>query len=415
MFFGLIAESLTMAFKELTSNKLRTFLSLAGITIGIFCIISVLTVIDSFEDKIKNTFTRLGSDVVYIDKFPWTFDENQDWSKIVKRPDPSIEDYEAIKAKVTTARAVSCAFDIIAKEVKFKNNSLNDIAVFAPTHEFDDIWQLTFTEGRYFSQTESHNGSDVAIIGATIAEELFPNGSAIGRDFKFDGRIATVIGVLEKEGESIMGTGFDDRLLIPINFLRKFTSSNSLSFDPMVNVAPVEGVSLERLKSDVRQALRASRRLRPSEEDNFSINQLSMITSLIDQLFSVVNLAGWLIGGFSILVGGFGIANIMFVSVRERTKIIGIKKSLGAKQSTILLEFIIEAIMLCLIGGFWGLLSVFLMMKGIEFMNADYAFGLNSANIFLGVVLSILIGMLAGFVPALMAARMNPVNAIRGT
>jgi len=415
MIFQLLSESLSMAFKELTGNKLRTFLSLAGITIGIFCIISVLTVIDSFENQIRSSFSKLGSDVVYVSRFPWGGGENIDWEKIIKRPKPSLDDYEAIKKNVPGARTVSFAMEVLGKEVKSSSEKILDIEVFGPTHEFDDIWQFDFFEGRYFSPAESHSGSAVAVIGAKIAEDLFGTANPVGESIKIDGRAVNVIGQLAKEGESLIGITFDESIIIPINYLRKFTSTKKLLFDPLLNVAPAKGVSLDQLKSEITIAMRAVRQLRPAEEENFSLNQLSILDGILDQVFKIVNMAAWIIGLFSILVGGFGIANIMFVSVRERTKMIGIKKSLGARRSAILAEFIVEAIMLCILGGLWGLLSVYLMMALIGYVNPDYIFEMNVKNMIIGVGLSIVIGLISGFLPAVRAAYMDPVIAIRSS
>lgn len=413
MIFQLLSESLSMAFKELTGNKLRTFLSLAGITIGIFCIISVLTVIDSFENQIRGSFSKLGSDVIYVSRFPWGGGENIDWEKIIKRPKSSLEDYEAIKKNVPGARTVSFAMEILGKEVKSASEKIMDIEVFGPTHEFDDIWQFDFFKGRYFSPSESHSGSAVAVIGAKIAEDLFGTANPVGESIKIDGRAVTIIGQLVKEGESLIGITFDESIIIPINYLRKFTSTKKLLYDPLLNVAPAKGVSLDQLKAEITVAMRAARQLRPAEEENFSLNQLSILDGLLDQVFKIVNMAAWIIGLFSILVGGFGIANIMFVSVRERTKMIGIKKSLGARRSAILAEFIIEAIVLCILGGLWGLLSVYLMMNLIGYVNPDYIFEMNIKNVVIGVGLSIVIGLISGFLPAVRAAYMDPVIAIR--
>jgi len=415
MIFQVLAESVSMALKELTANKLRTFLSLAGITIGIFCIISVLTVIDGFEGQIRGSFAKLGSDVVYVSKWPWGGGPDVDWKNVIKRPYPDLDDYDALKNNVSSARTVSFAMQTNIKEVKAGQDKITEIGVFGPTHEFDDIWNFEFSNGRYFTPSESHSGAAVAVIGAKVAEELFGEASPIGEVIKLDGNEATIIGKLVKEGESIINISYDENIIIPLNFIRKFISVKRLTNDPQLNIAPAKGVSLDQLKAEATIALRSSRQLKPAEEDNFSLNQLSILDNLLDKLFKVVNQAAWLIGGFSILVGGFGIANIMFVSVRERTKIIGIKKSLGARRSIILTEFIIEAIMLCILGGLTGLVSVYAMIKAIAFLKPDYVFPMNVNNIVLGVMLSVIIGLIAGIIPAIKAAFLDPVIAIRSS
>jgi len=413
MILQVFAESISMAFKELAANKLRTFLSLGGITIGIFCIISVLTVIDGFEGQLRGSFAKLGNDVVYVSKWPWGGGPDVDWKNIIKRPYPSLDDYEALKDNVPSARTVSFAMQTVIKEVKATHDKVAEIGIFGPTHEFDDIWNFDFTNGRYFTAAESHSGAAVAIIGAQVAAQLFGDENPVGEKIKLDGNEATIIGTLVKEGESIINISFDENIIIPLNFIRKFVSVKKLSYDPQLNIAPKEGVSLDQLKAEATISLRAWRQLRPSEEDDFSLNQLSILDNLLDQLFKVVNKVAWIIGGFSILVGGFGIANIMFVSVRERTKIIGIKKSLGARRGTILAEFVIESIMLCIIGGVAGLLSVYAMITAISFLKPDYMFPMNVNNIVIGIMLSVVIGIIAGIIPAIKAAFLDPVIAIR--
>ena len=409
-----LAESFLSAYSFLKINKLRTFLTLFGITIGIFAIISVFTVIDSLERTIRDSLSSLGDDIIYIEKWPWTSPPGEEyaWWEFLKRPVPDYEEYEFLKKNNTKARAV--AFSVrTRKTISFRDFSMQNTSVSAYTKEFEKIRKMELFKGRYFSSVESRTGKNLAVIGHTIAEELFPGISPLNKQIKIGGNQATIIGVLKKEGKSVMGGGgsMDRVVVLPLHFAKRFINIKSNEVGPNIIVRTKAGTSLEEMKSEIRRFLRAKRRLKPAEEDNFALNQSTMISKRLDSVFGVINLAGWLIGGFSILVGGFGIANIMFVSVKERTNIIGIQKALGAKQYFILSQFLFESVILALIGGAIGLLFIFagsLIVTNITELKISLTFG----NIILGLLISSIIGIISGFAPARSAARLNPVDAI---
>lgn len=403
-------ESFLFAFSSVAGNKLRTFLSLFGITIGIVSIISVFTVFDWMENGIRNNIESLGNNTIYVEKWPWTPDPNIKWWDIMKWPPPSAEDYEALIRKSQTAGALS--YTVFSGEtIKFRGNSVSS-RVTAATHDFENVRTLEIEKGRYFTQSESASGKPVAIIGAELADKLFDKLEPMGREITVAGYKTQVIGVFRKEGKGgLSDSGMDETLLIPINFSRQFINFRNPFLNSDIMIRGKGGVSVQELSDEVVMILRAARRIGPGKENNFSINQASQITSTLEPVFRGINVAGWIIGGFSILVGGFGIANIMFVSVRERTSIIGIQMALGAKRRWILLQFLTESVLLSITGGILGLLIVFL---GTLFVNYFFALDmfLTAGNIILAIAISGTIGIIAGFAPASAASRMNPVEAI---
>ena len=412
-----LKESFIAALSFLKINKLRTFLTLFGLTIGIFAIISVFTVIDSLERTIKDSLSNLGSDIIYVEKWPWAPPpgSNYEWWKYLKRPVPDYEEYEFLKRNMSLARAV--AFSVSArKTVSFRNTSVKNTSIQGYTKEYEKIKKINILRGRYFSSVESQSGKNIAVVGYKIAEELFPGVSPINKEIKISGNKVTVIGVLEKEGKTAMigGGSMDEVVLIPLHFAKRFINIKSENVSPNIILRKKEETALLEMKAEIRRFLRAKRRLRPAEEDNFALNQSTMITNSLDQLFGVINAAGWLIGGFSILVGGFGIANIMFVSVKERTNIIGIQKALGAKNYFILSQFLFESVILAIIGGAIGLLLIFLGSFFARYAT-DLMISLSLGNILTGLFISSLIGIISGFAPARSAARLNPVEAINSS
>jgi putative ABC transport system permease protein len=411
----ILYESFDQAFHQLRVNKLRSFLSLLGITIGIFCIIAVMSAVDSLEDNIKGSFEQLGNDVIYISKLPWAEDPGKSYWKYFQRPAPSYEDYQVIKTRVRSASDVSLLVRIGRKTVKYRSSSVEGAFVMAATYEYANIFNLTLASGRYYSPHEYEHGSDRVILGHTIAEELFGAIDPIGKNVKLMGRNLQVIGVFEKSGRALINPmDYDEAIFLSYTLAKKMSDVRMRNnpWGTQLNVKASESAGIDDLRDEVTGVLRAHRRLQPRESDDFSINEISIITSFLDSIFSVLNIAGWLIGVFAILVGMFSVANIMFVSVKERVSIIGIKKALGAKRYFILLEFLIEAIVLCILGGLVGLFLVFLCMK-ILTQVIDFDLYLSLYNIVFGLTLSIIIGILAGLIPANQASKLDPVEAMR--
>src|SRR6056297_1761978 len=406
LYLLLIKESFLFAFNALKVNRLRTLLTLLGITIGIFAIISVFTVVDSLENNIKTSLSSLGDDIVYVQKWPWAPEPGEEyaWWEYLNRPLPSLKEYELIKKRSDKAQYVNFAVSTMRK-VKYKNLTATDVIIWANTHEFE--------KGRYFTPLESATGKNICLIGDQISNDLFKGIDPVGKEIKIQGRKITIVGKIKKEGKDILNTGgsLDEMIVLPVNFAKTLMDIKSDNTNPMIMVKAKEGISIPEFKDELRSILRSVRTLHPQEKDNFALNQSSILDSVFKSIFGVINLAGWLIGGFSILVGGFGIANIMFVSVKERTNLIGIQKALGAKRFFILFQFLFESVLLSLVGGVIGLFFIYF---GSLFANTqtELNIALTFGNILLGLTISIVIGIISGFAPARSAARLNPVEAI---
>ncbi len=410
-FLKLLRESVILALNSVTINKLRTFLTLFGITIGIFSIISVFTVLDWMEKSIRDSINSMGSNVIYVQKFPWTFDRNLKWWDIIKWPSVSIDDYEALATRSDRIEALSLVVGQSAN-LSYKNNVASNVPVGAVTDNLENVVNFEIEKGRYFSPYEYTSGTNVAVIGAEIAERLFKEENPVGKEIKLLSRKVRIIGVLKKEGEGPVSLNNVDQItLVPLNFGKNFINFRNRFIDSQLIVKAKPGVSVQELSDEATMILRAVRRLKPVEPENFSVNTATMLSKGFDAVFAGINIGGWLIGGFSIIVGGFGIANIMFVSVRERTNMIGIQKALGAKRSFILQQFLAESVLLSVIGGILGIILIFI---GTIFINYLYELNmhLTLSNILLALTISGVIGVVAGYAPAYSAARMNPVDAI---
>ena len=412
MITTLIKESIVFAWQALVANKLRTFLSLLGITIGIFSIITVFTIVDSLERNIRGSVQSLGENVVFVMKWPWTFGPDYPWWKYMNRPVPAYNELAELQRKIKSADAIG--FRIGArKTLKRNNNTIENAIVSGWSFEFGKVKSFDIEDGRYFREDEVDGGYNVVLLGYTLAQGLFPNDeNALGKTIKVAGRNCKVIGIIKKEGESMLGNSMDNQAIVPYNFARLLMDVKSENSDPFIAAKAKPGVTNIQLKDELTGAMRAIRGLKPLADDDFSLNETNLLSKGFDGLFDMVSVAGAIIGGFSILVGGFGIANIMFVSVRERTNIIGIQKSLGAKNYFILSQFLFEAVFLSLIGGIIGLIIIYFLTL-ISHSFIDMEITLTRSNIILGLSISVLIGIISGFIPAYGASQLDPVEAIR--
>ena len=412
-----ILESLGFAWKALKSNLLRTILSLLGVTIGIFSIIAVLTLVDSLEKNIRDSLNFLGSNVIYVDKWPFTGGNGRDWWKdYIKRPNPSYNEYRFLKANLKTGQTISIFADTNEITVKGENNAINKIRLVGASLDYERLFEINIEKGRFFTADEVEGGRNIVVIGYEVAQALFPKvENPIGKYVKIKNLRFTIVGVIKREGESFIGnTSNDYGCIIPYDSFRKlYQTGTGLWFEngSTIGLKGFENdIGLVELENEARGAMRVKRGLKPSKKDNFELNRPEAIAKAISGVFDVLGTAGWIIGGFSMLVGGFGIANIMFVSVKERTSIIGLQKSLGAKNYFILFQFLFESIFLSLIGGLTGLFLVWLLTLA-PFGSLQVV--LSVKNIVLGLGVSSVIGIVAGIVPAAMAARLDPVLAIR--
>ena len=416
-FLRIVYEGAAQAWQQLMANKLRSFLSLLGVTIGIFCIIGVKSAVNSLEDNIRSSMQKLGDDVIYIEKFSWAEDPGANYWKWMRRPNSTYAEYEALKERLDLAEKVGYWQFLGIKALKWHSSSVEGTFILGMTDDCRDLFQLDFSgESRYFSPIESQNGSDVCILGGVVAENLFGSGvDPLEKVINVGGRKLRVVGVLNKSGKDIFKPfNFDNGVLVSYNLARRGfgirADGNMHQSSLMVKAA--QGVKLDDMKDEMTGVLRSERRIKPRDENNFALNTLSVLSGLLESVFGTMNVAGFVIGIFALFVGMFSVANIMFVSVRERTNIIGVKMALGAKRWFILLEILIEAVVLCIMGGLIGLVLIWIVATAITYA-FDFDIYLSLSNILIGVITSVVVGVLSGLIPASQASKMDPVEAIR--
>lgn len=411
-FLEIIWSSLKIALQEFRSNKLRTFLSLFGVTIGIFCIISVLSTVGSLEQAIQKDIKSLGSNTVYIDKWEYSGGDDYPWWKYVKRPQPKQEEMEMLKLKVPSASNI--AFEIETNSsIEIEDNIINNVVYYGVTEDFFNIQKVEVVLGRTLQPADFDNSVNSIIIGHEVARILFGTAeNAIGNTVKLkQGKTANIIGLIKKQGKSILQTWeFDNCVLMPSGFLKQMIPEEWAN--PKIIVQGKEDTPMEMLKDELAGAMRSLRKLKPTQADDFSLNDIDSFSKFASDLFSGVNKGGWAIAALSLVVGMFGVANIMFVTVRERTSQIGLKKAIGAKRSTILTEFLLEAAFLCILGGLIGLALVFILTQIFSAV-LGFAVFISLDIMLLAIGICIVVGVLAGIIPASIAARMDPVVAIR--
>lgn len=412
LYLRLLKESLSFALNALTNNKLRTFLSLLGVTIGIFSIIAVLAAVDSLDRKIKEDLSAVDKNTMYLKRFSFGPSDVPRWKR-EQFPDVTYDEYQYLKGAVPSAEHMAYQIFTKSETAKYEGESVSNVNVVPVSYEFEDIQSLKIADGRFYNESESNSGSAVAVIGYEIAKALFgEQQSPVGKQIRMYGQRFTVIGVLEKQGEGMFGQSNDTGIIIPVNFIRHRYGDHNNFMTPIIIIKPQQGADADAVKADVTQKLRSYRGIKAGDINNFIIDILAGFTDLIDDVIGKMNVVGWIISGFSLLVGGFGIANIMFVSVKERTNLIGIQKALGAKNRFILFQFLFEAVILSVIGGIVGMLLVWGIAK-ILTQAIEFEFILGFWNIVIGTSLAAGIGLISGILPAISASKLDPVEAIR--
>jgi putative ABC transport system permease protein len=411
LYIRLLSESFSFALNALRNNKLRTLLSLLGVTIGIFSIIAVLAAVDSMDKKIKEDLSDMDMNTVYLMRFSFGPSEIPRWKRD-QFPDVTFEEFEHIKRNVKGVDKISFNLFTRNENIKYESKTVNSIRVKPSTEDFFDIEPLKIDQGRLFNASESNSGSPVIVIGSEVATGLFDNADPIGKKVRLYGQKFTVIGVLKKQGQGMFGDSGDVAVFFPVNFLRRLYGDNNDMLTPAILIKPEKGIDIEEFKAELSHKLRVHRGVKTGEIDNFFMNVLSGFTDFIDNIVGQMNGIGWAISAFSLLVGGFGIANIMFVSVKERTNLIGIQKALGAKNKFILFQFLFEAVILSLIGGLIGMFLVWIIAIILS-SSLDFEFVLSTSNMLLGSGLAAFIGLIAGIIPAISASKLDPVEAIR--
>jgi len=401
-----------LALQELGKNKMRTFLSLFGVTIGIFCIIGVLSTVSSLEKNIQDGIKSLGNNTIYIDKWDYQGGADYPWWKFVNRPSPKLNEIKLIKSKINAN--INIVFNFTTQSfIQYDNDKLDGINYHGVTDEFDKIQPIEIQYGRYLNQMEFDYGTNSIVIGYDNAEKLFGSAEkAVGKIVDLRNKKAVIVGVIKKQGKSFVeGWQFDQSILLSYSFMKQMLFNERWN-NPKIIVKGPENMSSDALKDELKGAMRSIRRLGPVEDDDFSLNAISDFSKTASSLFANVNLGGWMIGLLSLIVGAFGIANIMFVTVRERTPIIGLKKAIGAKKRTILMEFLLESAMICIIGGLIGIILVVIMAQLLSTV-FDFPVFISGNILSLAICICVSIGILAGIIPAMIAARMDPVVAIR--
>lgn len=412
LYLRLLKESFAFAMNALRNNKLRTMLSLLGVTVGIFSIIAVMAAVDSLDRKIKADLSTLDKNTIYLTSQSFGPSDVPRWKR-EQFPNVKYEEYQYLKTALSNVENSCFQYFTGGQNIKYESKTVSGVNMVGVTYEFVDIQRMEFSKGRFFNELESNSGRQVVVLGYDIAEQLFDNVDPIGKTIRMYGQRFTVIGVTKKKGSGMdIGGGDDTSVFFPSGFLRSYYGDNNPNVLPVVVIKPEKGVDMDALKGEISQKLRNFRGVKQGEIDNFFINVLSGFTDMIDGIISTMKMIGAFISAFSLLVGGFGIANIMFVSVKERTNLIGIQKSLGAKNKFILFQFLFEAVILCIIGGMVGLFLVWIIAM-ILTSALEFEFVLGMGNILLGTGIAAGIGLISGILPAYSASRLDPVEAIR--
>jgi putative ABC transport system permease protein len=401
-----LLEGLRIAWDATRANKLRAGLTTLGIVIGIVTVTLMGTAIEGLKRGLTNSISALGSDVLFVERFDWFIDSHEEWIRQNRRREVTWAQFRELQRQLTLARAVAPVVGS-GRPVKYKKRSSSGVQIIGSTDQFLSTAGLTVALGRFLSPGEAEGGRPVCVLGAQTATNLFPGESPLGARVQVGGYPFEVIGVLEKQGDFLGTFSLDNQVVIPV---AQMTALFVHDPDYSIQVKARDMDALEDAREEVRGVMRKLRRVSPGEPDDFAINQQQQFIKTFDRITGVIATVGLFITGLSLFVGGIGIMNIMFVSVAERTKEIGVRKAIGAKRRAILTQFLLEAATICLGGGLLGLGLAWPMTLVLQrFMPAQ----MSPLIVAIALLVSVLTGLTAGFLPAWRAARMNPVDALR--
>jgi putative ABC transport system permease protein len=405
-------ESFRIAFAQIRANTMRSILTALGVIIGIVAVTLMGTAINGIDIGFQKSLAMLGEDVLYVQKWPWH--NVDDWWNYINRPPIRTEVADRLNRIIeqTPNSLLEVAVPVGGRgaPVKAGENRVSGVTILGTTADYSRISTTEVAEGRLFNEVEANAGRQIAILGSTVAEQLFPNRSPIDQTVDIRGQHFTVIGTLAKQGEFLGLFSFDNQVIIPLNAMRKFWGSR---MEVQMRVKVKDKTRLTEAADELTGAMRRVRAQLPAERDNFSINEQQAFKAQLDPIKSGIAFAGLFITGLALFVGAIGIMNITFVSVKERTKEIGTRKALGARRFTILLQFLIEAVSISLIGGLAGLGLTYgiclIIQQAMPALPVEFSVSL----VVVSMVVSIVTGIVSGFAPAWGASRLDPVVALR--